>query len=79
MNRTLSCAVCLAVPLLSASTPSLPGAEDVFVGRFETGLGKRWSISTTLDPPGLRWHCESEEPGFHFNSVAVEDCIKGHG
>jgi len=67
------------IALLLATAAATSGAEPVFVERFESGPGHRWSIATTLDPPGLRWHREGEEPGFHFKSVAVEEYIKGHG
>ena len=78
MNRTLVRTVCSAVLWLCAAATVLHGAETVFVERFEGGSGKRWNIDTTLDPPGLWWHREGEEPGFHFKSARGWCALRPH-
>jgi len=78
MKSTLLRTVCFAVLSLGTSAAALHGAESVFVERFEDAPGDRWTIASTLDPPGLQWHREGEEPGFHFKAVAVEKYVKSH-
>jgi hypothetical protein len=72
---------CLAVLLALAWAPALRGAEGeaVFVERFEDErLPARWQLDSDMDPPGLRWHREGEQPGFHFKAVARDKYIKTH-
>lgn len=70
----------LLLPLATAACVSVLAGEPerVFVERFDTETAEGWSLSSTLDPPGLRWHDGDERPGFHFKSVATEPYIKSH-
>lgn len=64
--------------LTLAASLNLARSDPVFVERMEDGPGNRWSIVSTLEPPQLRFHQQSEMPGLHFKSVAVEEYIQSH-
>ncbi len=67
-----------ALVSLCVAASALDAADPTFVERFEDGPGDRWTLDSDLDPPGLRWHREGEEPGLHFKAVAVEKYIRTH-
>lgn len=77
-NDQMGRVLCLMALLVVAT--NVIAADRVFVERFTSQEpGERWTIESTLQPPGLRWYEKGERAGFHFKSVAVPKYMKSHG
>ncbi len=77
-NDQMGRVLCLMALLVVAT--NVIAADRVFVERFTSQEpGERWTIESTLQPPGLRWYEKGERAGFHFKSVAVPQYMKSHG